>query len=178
MHVHKQVNDKREKEMLLRMARKNHDQVLNLEIGEFVLWSRVDEVHWPKLWVTWLGPYRVTGVTAHAVEIEHLITHDKRMAHPSRVKFYAEADLDVNDEILEHVSRQGVLLKVEKVLDARWNADVSNYQLLVKWDGLEEIESSWENLDKMKRETPKIVDAYLVGMKNESMKKSMLQSLA
>jgi hypothetical protein len=100
------------------------------------------------------------------------------MAHPSRVKFYAEADLDVNDEILEHVSRQGVLLKVEKVLDARWNADVSNYQLLVKWDGLEEIESSWENLDKMKRETPKIVDAYLVGMKNESMKKSMLQSLA
>ncbi|KAH9174294.1 hypothetical protein AeNC1_017681, partial [Aphanomyces euteiches] len=42
--------------------------------------------------------------------------------------------------------------------------------LLVHWEGLEEIEASWERLSKLMRECPAVVQAYAKTIKSKKMK--------
>ena len=116
----------------------------NFNTGDFVLWSRVDtRLQHNKLMVTWVGPYRVSQVLEYSFIIEHLITGKEVNVHGSRLKFYADASLNISDEILEHVGTQGVQLAVRELLSHRFNEHLRVWELLVAWVGLQEIENSW-----------------------------------
>ncbi|KAH9114486.1 hypothetical protein AeMF1_011427 [Aphanomyces euteiches] len=78
---HKQVLQKNETRAQKATAATANAEACNVCEGDNVLWSRVDENHHPKLLVTWLGPYRVTEVGEYSVEIEHLLTKERRQAH-------------------------------------------------------------------------------------------------
>ncbi|KAH9104571.1 hypothetical protein LEN26_015003 [Aphanomyces euteiches] len=117
----------------------------NAERGDYVLWSRVDEAHHPKLLVTWVEPYRVVEVNEFSAKIEHLITKEQRDAHMSRLKMYAESSFEVTEEILEH------------------NRDC--YYMLVHWEGFESIEASWEEVTHLVRDCPAVVQAYVDALK-------------
>ncbi|ETV65102.1 hypothetical protein H257_18092 [Aphanomyces astaci] len=105
-----------------------HKERCNVSEGDFVLWSRVDERYHPKLLVTWTGLYRIKEVGEFSVVLEHLVTLELREAHTSRVKLYIEYSFEVTEEILEHVSEQGIMLKepLQKLMHERL-AMVRNY---------------------------------------------------
>ncbi|POM77265.1 Hypothetical protein PHPALM_5378 [Phytophthora palmivora] len=107
---------------------------------------RVDEKKGNKLLVTWQGPYKVVRADSHSFGISHLVSGDESDVHASRLKFYADSQLNVTEEILEHIASQGIVLAVNGFKNHRWNASIKDYEVLVSWKGLESVEDSWEPL--------------------------------
>ncbi|KAF0727163.1 hypothetical protein Ae201684P_019356 [Aphanomyces euteiches] len=113
--LHKEIVEQNHAKQDKARERTSQYPACNADRGDYVLWSRVDEAHHPKLLVTWVGPYRVVEVNEFSARIEHLITKEQRDAHMSRLKMYAESSFEVTDEILEHVADQRILLKVARI---------------------------------------------------------------
>ncbi|KAF0747467.1 hypothetical protein AaE_007718 [Aphanomyces astaci] len=66
-------------------------------------------------------PAVVTEVTSNWVyDVEILLTHDLRLVHTSRLKFYADCDLDVTSELLAHIVHNSEGFIVEAMMDARY----------------------------------------------------------
>ncbi|KAE9275909.1 hypothetical protein PF008_g29226 [Phytophthora fragariae] len=167
--MHQEVTDQRERRTLLNKKRAEGYQMVNLSIGDYVLRSRVDEKNQNKLLVTWVGPYVVTKCNAHPFTVKHLVTGRESNVHASRLKFFAESDLEVTEELREHIAAQGIVLKVEAIRQHRWNEDVHDYQLAISWEGLEAIEDSWEPLKVMHQDIKVLVDAYVDRAKDEKL---------
>ncbi|OWZ04013.1 LOW QUALITY PROTEIN: hypothetical protein PHMEG_00024161 [Phytophthora megakarya] len=159
--MHNVVDDQRLKQRLLNKKRERGENVVNFTEGDYVLRSRVDEKKTHKLLVTWVGPFRVVRADAHSFLIKHLITGAELDIHASRLKFYADASLDVTEELLEHISSQGIILAVEKLKDHRWNDAIGDFEILVQWRGLEAIEDSYEPLTSLARDIPILVNQYV-----------------
>ncbi|OWY95003.1 hypothetical protein PHMEG_00035112 [Phytophthora megakarya] len=141
--MHRAVTDKREKITLLKQRKSRNAEEINFSVGDYVLRSRVDERRHNKLLVTWIGPYVITRAESHSFRVRHLVTGSEQDVHAYWLKFYADNALDVTDELLEHVAAQEIVLKVNKLVDYRCNAEIQCYELLVSWCGLESIENSW-----------------------------------
>ncbi|KAE9196662.1 hypothetical protein PF002_g22989 [Phytophthora fragariae] len=174
--MHRAVTDKREKITLPNKRKSRGAQEINFSVGDYVLRSRVDERRHNKLLVTWIGPYVVIRADSHSFRVRHLVTGSEQDVHASRLKFYADSDLEVTDELLEHVAAQGIILKVEKFVDHRCNAQSQAFELLVSWCGLESIEDSWEPLRTLTQDVPVLVRAY-VEAKKDSKLTTALQEL-
>ena len=175
--MHREVSARDARRMEKEIKANIGNTICNVELGDYVLWSRVDEKLHPKLLVTWLGPYRVIEVSEFSVDIEHLITKETKKAHMSRVKHYADASLNVTEEILEHVSEQGILLKVREIEKHKFNTDVNDYLMHVYWEGFEDIEASWEPFKKLCDECPAVVAAYVNDLPAGDAKSEMLKLL-
>ncbi|KAH9090266.1 hypothetical protein LEN26_018896, partial [Aphanomyces euteiches] len=162
MHqLHKEIVEQNHAKQDKARERTSQYPVCNADRGDYVLWSRVDEAHHPKLLLTWVGPYRVVEVNEFSARIEHLITKEQRDAHMSRLKMYAESSFEVTDEILEHVADQGILLKVERIESHKFDKTRDCYYMLVHWEGFEAIEASWEDVTQLLRDCPAVVHAYV-----------------
>ncbi|KAH9141701.1 hypothetical protein AeRB84_014147, partial [Aphanomyces euteiches] len=118
-------------------------------------------------------PYRVTKVNEYSLEIEHLLTKERRQVHMSRVKLYAEESFEVTEELLEHISEKGIMLKVSSISTHKLDKDAGEYVLLVHWEGLEEIEASWERLSKLMREYSAVVQAYVKTIKSKKIREAL-----
>ncbi|KAG3181270.1 hypothetical protein PC128_g15221 [Phytophthora cactorum] len=125
--MHWGVLDKREKMTLLAKKRSSGAQEPNFSVGDYVLRSRVDEKLRYKLVATWIGPYVVTRADTHSFRVKHVVTGDELDVHASRLKFYADQYLEVNEELLEHISAQGILLMVDKLAEHRWCDVIKSY---------------------------------------------------
>lgn len=177
LDLHKAIGDERERKQRREEARRRHHEPFIAHIGDFVLWSRVDEKRYPKLLVTWLGPYRITNITEFSCEIEHIVTKAKRVAHTSRLKIYADSDFEITQEIREHVSEQAVLLKIRQVQEARYNKNSKLWEVLCLWEGLEDIEASWERFNSIASEAPAVATAFVDSMPKGSAKTALQQVL-
>ncbi|KAF1332443.1 hypothetical protein FI667_g3535, partial [Globisporangium splendens] len=125
-------------------------QVCSFSVGDFVLWLRVDtRLGGNKVMVRLLRPFRVVAALPHSFLIQHLITGDKNEVHGSRLKFYSDSSLNVDEELLEHVSLQGITLGVASIVDHRRNPTSKKWELLISWQRLQSIEDSWEPLNNM-----------------------------
>ncbi|POM62713.1 hypothetical protein PHPALM_28092 [Phytophthora palmivora] len=147
--IRRYVTDQREKRVLLNKKRAEVYQMGNFSVGEYILRSRVDEKSQNKLLVTWVGPFVVTNCNSHSFTVKHLITCAKN------------SDLEVTEELREHIAAQGIVLKVKAIQEHRWNNSMQGYELLVNWEGLEAIEDSWEPLWAMYRDVKVLVDTYV-----------------
>ncbi|GMF38608.1 unnamed protein product [Phytophthora fragariaefolia] len=161
--MHCTVKDQRLKQRLLNKRRERGENLVNFTVGDFVLRSRVDVKHANKLQVVWVGPYRVVRADAHSFRVQHLVTGDELDVHASRLKTYADDSLEVTDELLEHISAQGILLSLEALKDHRWNDDMHDYDVFIGWKGLEAIEDSYEPLSELAKEIRVPVDNYVRG---------------
>ncbi|KAK1935651.1 hypothetical protein P3T76_010346 [Phytophthora citrophthora] len=158
--MHQEVVDRKEKTRLYQKMAKE-GKLENFSVGDYVLWSRVDErLRGNKLMVRWVGPYRVTTANEYSFTIEHLLTGDSFEVHGSRLKYYDDASMDVDEEVLEHVAKQGIVLGVACFRDHRYNTTTNQWELLVSWRGLQNIEDSWEPLQAMQRDVPNLVANY------------------
>ena len=159
--IQQAVENAQLKQQLLNMENQRQSQEVNFEVGDYVLRSRVDEKLANKLLVTWCGPYRVVEANEFcAFTIEHLVTRNRMCVHASRLKFYHDASLNVTQEMIDHVGSQGELLKVEALLEHRWNSAFGEMEVLCRWGGLEPIEDSWERLSRLYLEIPKLLDEW------------------
>ncbi|KAE8908896.1 hypothetical protein PF003_g6792 [Phytophthora fragariae] len=159
--MHRAVKDKRLKQRLLNKKRERGENAINFTEEDYVLRSRVDEKCGNKLLVTWVGPYRVLRADAHSFLIQHLITGAELDVHASILKFYADASLDVTEDLREHISSQGIVLAIEKLKEHRWNHQIRDYEVLVQWKGLEAIEDSYEPLTSLARDVTVLVAKYV-----------------
>ncbi|POM60306.1 hypothetical protein PHPALM_30853 [Phytophthora palmivora] len=159
--MHKAVDDQKLKQRLLNKKRERGENLVNFTEGDFVLRSRVDEKHKNKLQVTWIGPYRVVRADAHSFRVQHLITGEEHDVHASRLKFYADSNLNVTEELLEHVAAQGILLAVDKLKAHRWNAEIRDFEVLVAWKGFENIEDSYEPMEGLAVDIRVLLDSYV-----------------
>ncbi|OWZ08102.1 hypothetical protein PHMEG_00019407 [Phytophthora megakarya] len=137
------------------------ENVVNFDVGDYVLRSRVDDKQGNKLHVTWTGPHIVVRADAHSFRVRHLVTGDESDVHASRLKFYADNSLNITEELLEHVAAQGTVLAVNELKEHRWNNTIKDYELRVNWRGLEPIEDSWEPITTLGKEIPTLVDDYV-----------------
>ncbi|OWZ16601.1 hypothetical protein PHMEG_0009585 [Phytophthora megakarya] len=135
--------------------------LVNFDVGDYVLRSRVDEKKGNKPLVTWQGPYKVVRANSHSFRISHLVTGDEYDVHASRLKFYAISQLNVTEEILELISSQGIILAVNEFKKHRWNSSIKDYEVLVSWKGLESVEDSWEPLKSLATEVKVLLDQYI-----------------
>ncbi|GMF51855.1 unnamed protein product [Phytophthora fragariaefolia] len=122
---------------------------VNFHVADYVLWSRVDaKTHDNKLAVKWIGPHRVISANVNSFEIERLLTGATRTVHASHLKRYADSSLHVNEEILEHVANYDIYLTMKAFKQHRKH-QTHSYKVLVGWEGLEDIEDSWEPIKTM-----------------------------
>jgi transposase InsO family protein len=160
--MHQAVQQRRTDQALRYRNRYHHEQPVNFSVGDYVLRSRVDEkLYCNKLLVTWVGPYRVVSSAEYYFTVEHLVTGKCLKVHPSRLKLYADNALNVTTELLEHVASQGTMLAVEALSGHRFNTEMKAYEIQVKWQGLEDIEDSWEPLATIKEDVPLLLAKYV-----------------
>lgn len=140
--MHKDVLDEKERRRLQDMPA-HKGSVVNFDVGDYVLWSRIDQrLPDNKLLGQWLGPFKITEAKPHSFMIQHLITGREYDVHASRLQFYADSDLNQTEELLELVSRQGMVLGVDSIRNHRLNSERKRWELLVSWVGLQAIEDS------------------------------------
>ena len=53
-------------------------------------------------------------------------------------------DEDHVNELLEHVSAEGIVLSIGSLKEYQWNERIRDFEMLVNWRGLQTIEDSWE----------------------------------
>ncbi|POM76542.1 Hypothetical protein PHPALM_6209 [Phytophthora palmivora] len=164
--MHCDVEDRRLKQRLLNKKRERGENLVNFTVGDFVLRSRVDEKHGNKLQVAWTCPYLVIRGDAHSFRIQQLVTSDELDVHASRLKMYADSSLDVTDELLEHVSSQGIVLAINKLNEHQWNDDIKDYEIRVSWKGHHQIEDSYEPFQSLAKEICVLVGNYVAKVKD------------
>ncbi|KAE9048084.1 hypothetical protein PR002_g671 [Phytophthora rubi] len=110
-----------------------------------------------KLLVRWVGPFRVTKALFHSFIAAHLLTGDEFEVHGSRLKHYGDSNLGATTEIREHVVSQGIVFGVRVIVDHRFEPTAQEWQLLVAWRGLEDMENSWEPFASICGDVPALV---------------------
>ncbi|GMF42754.1 unnamed protein product [Phytophthora fragariaefolia] len=172
--MHRAVADAGLKQTLLNKKQERCDNMVNFSIDGYVLRSRVDEKGQNKLLVTWIGPYVVTTAQAHNVfEVKHLVTGEKLEVHASRLKFFADKDLEITEELLEHVTADGIILRVRELVQHQWNDRSRSYEILVAWHGLETIDDSWEPLAGLYKDLSALVRAYGANAKDPKLERHL-----
>ncbi|KAE8881630.1 hypothetical protein PF005_g26671 [Phytophthora fragariae] len=158
--MHMDVVDRKERRRLYQQAHKK-GTTCNFSVGDFVLWSRIDtRLGEGKLLVRWVGPFEVVEAKSHSFMVRHVLTQALHEVHGSRLKYYHDPSLEVNEELVSHVASQGLVLGVERILNHRFNNTTRRHELLVSWIGLESIEDSWEPLSVMLADVPVKVKEY------------------
>ncbi|OWZ07275.1 hypothetical protein PHMEG_00020358 [Phytophthora megakarya] len=124
--MHKKVLDEKKRRRVQDMAA-HKGSVMNFDVGDFVLWSRIDQrLPDNKLLAQWFGLFKVTEARQRSFSIQHLVTG---------------REYDTTD-LLEFILRQGMMLGVEAIRDHRFNDTLSRWELLISWIGLQAIEDS------------------------------------
>ncbi|KAF1317985.1 Dynein heavy chain, partial [Globisporangium splendens] len=171
--LRKHVVDIKERTRLQQIANKN-GVVCNFVEGDFVLWSRADaRLEGNKLTVRWLGPFRVVRARSHSFLIENLITKATNDVHGSRLKMYADSSLNVNEEMIQHVSTQGIVLGVQAFKQHRYTEQLKRWELMVAWQGLEHVEDSWEALNDFHKGIPSKVQLYTASSDSQALKQAV-----
>ncbi|KAJ0393889.1 hypothetical protein P43SY_007544 [Pythium insidiosum] len=88
--------------------------------------------------------YELAGGRNKAAVRRNLVTGEQKEAHASRLKFYADKSLNVNEDLLEHIAHNSEGHVVEKLLEARYVPELKRHEIKVHWRGLDTTEDSWE----------------------------------
>ncbi|KAE8888738.1 hypothetical protein PF005_g5317 [Phytophthora fragariae] len=87
------------------------------DIGDFVLYADVWQHTRSKLRVKWCGPAQVVDTVSNWIfVIQNLVTGQRREAHASRLKFYADNSLNVTEDLLLHIAHNSEGHVVDRLL--------------------------------------------------------------
>jgi hypothetical protein len=160
--LHREVtrqSDRRKETKRQRRAKQVGEPLPKLSIGEYVLVGWVTAVP-NKLALRWRGPQRI--VKAHndwTFDVQDLVEpYGIQVYHASRLKRYAEQDREVSQDLKDHIIFADGGHLVENVracrkLDQEW-------QLQIKWAGLQEEEVSWEPAKVIADDLPALVNKF------------------
>lgn len=133
--------------------------------GDLVLVALPQDKIKSKLQCVWRGPFRVLSMVGpRLAQVQHLVTGDVSEHHVVRLKFYADRDLNVEQEVLDELTYEAgydQYFEVERVLSHRFNVESKEYEVLVKWKGFSDLHNSFEPLIDVFATAPDSVKAYL-----------------
>jgi hypothetical protein len=132
------------------------------DIGDYVLYADVWQHKRSKLSVKWCGPAQVKATVSNWIfEIENLITGQRREAHASRLKFYADVSLHVSEDLLRHVAHNSEGHVVAELLNARYTPTLKQHEIEVRWRGLSDAEDLWEPATTLLQDVPTVVRTFV-----------------
>ena len=128
--------------------------------GDFVLYARVRrQGATPKLMSTWTGPSRVVGADhSHVYSVQNIVSGKGHTAHVARLRFYADADLNITAEIKDvfqhsYAQRECQMNTLMHVAEG----DQGDVIVLVDCEGFDAEERTWESLRKIDFSAPDFV---------------------
>ena len=178
--MHKQLSaaaEKRRQQARERRAAKRQVEPANFVEGDFVLVGQVLQ-RANKLAVQWRGPQRVVRACSdHVFEVQELVEpFAVAKHHAARLKFYADASRGVTEDLTAHaLHAQGGNL-VEDLLACRLGAESQQWEIQVKWTGLDVLEASWEPADIINEDVPKLVKKFVDARPNDRAAQDMMKS--
>merc|ERR1719235_575998 len=137
---------------------------VDFSLHDFVLVARLDRERRDKTMTRWYGPALVTRVVNELVyEVEDLNTKDKRIVHAVRLKPYADSQLHVSTELLDFVAHNNRGYPMENIIGHR--DDDGAWELLVQWQHETPDKATWEPLDRLYDDAPRMVRSYVQSLR-------------
>ena len=136
---------------------------VNFEVGDFVLVGKIKRKDGHKLRVTWQGPLRVVRVASDLVyEIEDLITSKSYLVHANRLRLYSDRHLEITETLKDSIfHNSGSYNIVEEILELRFNQELRQHQVLIRWKGFDDEQPGWEPLDTIAQDIPDFLEKFL-----------------
>ncbi|GMF18554.1 unnamed protein product [Phytophthora fragariaefolia] len=133
----------------------------NFSAGDFVLAATVIALP-NKLAIKWQGPKRVVrALTDWIFEVEDLNEpHAKSTHHVSRLRFYAEATREVTEGLLQYALHSQGGHCVQAFRGIRLNAAQQQWEVHMKWLGMDELENTWESYASLRADVPVLLQCY------------------
>src|SRR6185295_9287263 len=145
--------------------------------GDFVMVATPTERIRSKLQARWTGPYRVERfLSDHICEVRNLLDNQITTIHIARAMFYDDHSLNITTELKQQMASDSWIYEVEKILDIREKD--TTYEVLIKWKGFETLENSWESIDQIEQDVPKILRTYINNMPDSPLKKNLKRFLS
>ena len=170
--IHRDVSIRRTKareEAVKRHNEKTNVKLVNFSTGDYVLVAKRQAKDGRKLQVQWHGPQQIAKATSDNVfEVKDLLTGKTSLVHSNRLKFYADSQLSVTQELLDTVSHNAHQYnEVEQMLDLQYNRAKREWEVQVKWIGFDHEEPTWELLQNMHEDVPELLDIFLNGIADQ-----------
>ncbi|RLO05141.1 hypothetical protein DYB28_005661, partial [Aphanomyces astaci] len=155
---------------------KLRQQLAGFLVGDFVLVGSV--VNRPtKLALHWRGPCQVTRViTDHVMETQQLVPpYEVTVHHACRLKMYHEGGREVTEDLEAQIAFGDGGFHVERLDEAR--CVDGQHQVLVKWLGLDEEESSWEPAANLLDDIPVVFRKWAAANKEDPAVAALIKTL-
>lgn len=142
-------------------ASKSRGELANFTEGDYVLVAREEFFEGEKLCLRWRGPRRVlTALNDYIFRVEDLRNGNCEDIHGTRLKFYADADLD-KEAIMSHVLSSETGMPVSRLLRiVEQDRKLYNW---VRWKGLTTNDDTMEPLECVYEDVPKLTLKLLDG---------------
>jgi hypothetical protein len=164
-HLHGKLSDAAMKK--LKTKRNVQDARALFEVGDFVLGGRT-LARGNKLALEWKGPCRVVAAKSHWLyDVQTLFKPTVTMTHHvSRLKFYVDKERGNVEDLKSYaVAHQDTFL-VDKLVECRRVQD--SWEIKVKWQGFDDLESTWEPLSVLQADVPTYVQKALSDLPHPS----------
>ena len=93
--------------------------------------------------------------------IENLCTASRSDVQVSCIRYYSNNLLNVFEQLVGQVAFDGRgfnIESIESIIDCHWNADLTDYELLVGWEGFSSLHNTWEQLLHLNSEAPTFIE--------------------
>ncbi len=162
------LSESRRKKVLAYNA-KTHIEETNFDVGDFVLVGIAQPQKRSKLCLRWTGPARIVELDEHhsSFQVQFLGETKVMRVHSTRLRHYADADLEVTEELEEHVEQEKeTFYDVDEVLEVRFQDGKWEFQ--VAWSGFDE--TTWEPAEKIYADCIDMCDRFIAKMKGKKKK--------
>ena len=181
--IHRDVTERKTKQRCADVKRHNAKTFVhetNFDVGDFVLVAKRLNKDGHKLQMQWLGPQRVLREESEWVyECEDLINGKVSLVHANRLKFYADSQLNVTQELLDTIDHNDRHYNtVSRLLDLRYNRAKKCYEVQVSWRGFSHEEPTWEPIYNMEEDIPDMLRKFLESYPDKGKVQRALSSLA
>jgi hypothetical protein len=114
-----------------------------------------------KLSLLWKGPFRITDtLNGYIFQVENIINGVRRIVHGDRIRYFADDQLKISEEIKDQFAYDNASYEVEQFTGCRINPNTQQIEFLVDWKGFSQAESSWEPLQTLWADVPNAVQRY------------------
>ena len=101
------------------------------------------------------------------------------LVHANRLKFYADSQLNVTQELLETINHNDPHYNVViAFLDLRYNRSTRRYELKAKWRGFADERPTWEPHSIMIEDVPDMFQTFLDSFPNKDVVQRARDSLS
>jgi RNase H-like domain found in reverse transcriptase/Integrase zinc binding domain/Chromo (CHRromatin Organisation MOdifier) domain len=158
---------------------KTNVRTVNFDVGDFVLVAEEKKRRGDKLRLKWRGPRRIVAAHADTVfDIECPLNKKIHRVHANRLKFYADSQLNMTEELLDTInSNDAPLYVVDKLLDLRQDPDTLTFEVLVSWLNYASADNTWEPLANVQEDIPVRLQKFLTSFTNRDLAVAAQDSL-